>query len=291
MASRIKERLAQLGFDPYVGVEEQTLRGLKENIFEQLRKSEYFIFIDFKRESLGDSIPPIHRGSLFSHQELAVASFLDLDVLALQEKGTKPDDGIFKFLQGNAILFTDRHLLPSVIADKVRERGWDPYWRNELVVEREPGQFRAVQRIVNGSMLKWSRFFHIEVRNRHRSKAATNCYVYLEKIKNLTSSTETLLKTIEFKWAGYVLPNAHIPPGNAREFDAFYIYTDNPTRLEFNVYSDANDYTPLLMGEGRYELTFLVVSDNFPQTRASFRLELNKSLDRTTFVQLPISAT
>jgi hypothetical protein len=83
LADEIGGRLKGLGFDPYVAVGEQSLRGLKENIFGQLNRSEYFLFVDFKREPLGKT--GFHRGSLFSHQELAVASFLEIDVLAFQE--------------------------------------------------------------------------------------------------------------------------------------------------------------------------------------------------------------
>jgi hypothetical protein len=58
-----------LRFDAYIAVEEQTLRGLTENIFARLANSEYFLFDDFKRDRLEGSNE--HRGSLFSHQELA----------------------------------------------------------------------------------------------------------------------------------------------------------------------------------------------------------------------------
>src|ERR1022692_4579924 len=100
-ASAVAGRLQKLGFDPWVAVREQTLRGLKENIFEQLAKSEYYIFVDFKREELANTAPPVCRGSLFSHQaldantappvcrgslfshqELALASYLQIPVLA-----------------------------------------------------------------------------------------------------------------------------------------------------------------------------------------------------------------
>src|SRR5436190_19996924 len=94
VAREIAVRLERLGFDPYIAVAEQTLRGVKENIFEQLRKSEYFLFVDFKREFLVGTEPPVCRGSLFSHQELAIASFLDIDVLAFQENGVKRTDGL-----------------------------------------------------------------------------------------------------------------------------------------------------------------------------------------------------
>jgi len=132
VAREIAARLEKLGFDPYIAVAEQTLRGVKENIFEQLRKSEYFLFVDFKREFLVGTEPQVCRGSLFSHQELAIASFLDIDVLAFQETGVKRTDGLLQFLQANSVTFIDKHTLPNVVADYVQQRGWSPNWKNEL---------------------------------------------------------------------------------------------------------------------------------------------------------------
>jgi len=77
IAKKIADELEHMGFDPYVAVQEQTLRGVKENIF-QLANSEYFIFIDFKREKL----------------------------------------------------------LIDIVAQKVKEKGWEPTWRNEITLSR-----------------------------------------------------------------------------------------------------------------------------------------------------------
>ena len=69
-ADAIAEQLRQLGFDPYVAVQERSLRGLKENIFARLADSEYFLFVDFRREQLQDtsarlgSTPPIAGASV-----------------------------------------------------------------------------------------------------------------------------------------------------------------------------------------------------------------------------------
>jgi hypothetical protein len=301
-AHRVGDRLRELGFDPYVAVEEQTLLGLKENLFPRLRDTEYFIFVDFGREKLVPrgrgkiglvwSRKLERRGSLYSHQELALASYLDLPLLAFQEKGVKKNDGLLQSLQANLIQFTDRHLLPNVIADEVQRRHWDPEWRGELVLEREQGQFtdanRLEQPLGQQAGLIQGRFFHIDVRNRHRDKTAMNCYAYLEKAINLDTSVEIPLRAVEFKWAGLVLPNAHIPPGKARRFDAFWIPHHLPTKLQFNVYSDATDYIPHIEGEGRYEFSYLVLADNFPASRASFILSLNKSLSLTTFENSPV---
>ena len=126
IAHNIAEKLEKMGFEPYIAVEEQTLKGMKENIFQRLSESEYFVFIDFKRERLSKlkngnlEDTSKHRGSLFSHQELAVATFLDIKALSFREKETKEDDGILKFIQANSIEFTDRHLLPDVVPEKTR---------------------------------------------------------------------------------------------------------------------------------------------------------------------------
>src|ERR1700733_11674436 len=143
-AQKIAERLKEIGFDPYIAVEEQTLLGLTENIFPRLRDYEYFVFVDFKREELRSTRragpPKLHRGSLFAHQELAIAAYLKLPVLAFQENGVKTDDGVLRFLQANATPFTDRNLLPNVIADEVQRRKWNPHLRNELILERQDPQ-------------------------------------------------------------------------------------------------------------------------------------------------------
>jgi hypothetical protein len=77
IANQVAGILESKGFDPYIAVQEQSLSGLVENVFHnQLKKSEYFLFIDFRREKLKAGKKPKYRGSLFSHQELAVATFL-----------------------------------------------------------------------------------------------------------------------------------------------------------------------------------------------------------------------
>jgi hypothetical protein len=49
IARAVAEKLRQLGLEPWIASEEQTLDGVKEHIFETLANSEYLIFVDFKR--------------------------------------------------------------------------------------------------------------------------------------------------------------------------------------------------------------------------------------------------
>jgi hypothetical protein len=201
--------------------------------------------------------------------------------MAFQEAGVKKDDGIIAFLQTNAYSFADRSILPDSIVAKVQERGWDPHWRNELILERDPKQHTDPYHL---AFQKQTRYFSIEVRNRHRNKVARNCYVYLEKAIKLEPLREIPLKAVEIKWAAYTLPNANIPPGTVREFDAFFIVHDKPEKLNISsMFTDAPWFIfPQIEGKGLYELQYVVVSDNFPAARGKFKLNLGGSIHLTT---------
>jgi hypothetical protein len=133
IAHRISERLEALGFDTYIAVQRQSLRSLRENIFERLRNTEYFLFIDFAREELvsADGKRGERRGSLFAHQELAIASYLEIDVPAFRENVVWDRDGILGHLQANSIVFTDRSALPDQVVNEVDHR-WKSNWRSVL---------------------------------------------------------------------------------------------------------------------------------------------------------------
>ena len=113
---------------------------------------------------------------------------------------------------------------------------------------------------------------------------ARNCYVYLEKATKLDPRTEIHLKAIELKWEAYTLPNANIPPATVREFDAFFIIHEFPEKLNIsNMWTDAPSYVfPKIEGKGLYELQYVVVSDNFPAARGTFKLNLSSLLQGTT---------
>ncbi len=278
IANRIAARLSDEGYDAYVALEQQNLRGVKENIFPELESSEYLLFIDFRREPLADSEsePPVCRGSLFSHQELAVAAFLDLEVIAFQEERVKRDDGLIGFLQANCIPFSDRHTLPSVVLDTVRTRGWRPDWKRQLKLERDESEFVDAWDL-NREHLR--RFFHVGVRNLDHRRHATNCYAYLESVIHLDTARELPLETIEFKWEGYKAPNATILPGASRNFDAIVAPHKDPAKPQFSLFTDSTRFVPPIAGPGSYRVSFLVISDNFAPTRGNFLLEVAHRLD------------
>jgi hypothetical protein len=78
-------------------------------IFAYLKESEYFVFIDFKRERIKSGKFRLEkkksnkfRGSLFVNQEIAIATFLKLQGIGFLEKGVKRE-GILNYQIYNAI--------------------------------------------------------------------------------------------------------------------------------------------------------------------------------------------
>jgi hypothetical protein len=46
IAIKIADKFQGMGFDPYIAIEEQVLKGFTENILPRLDESEYYLFID-----------------------------------------------------------------------------------------------------------------------------------------------------------------------------------------------------------------------------------------------------
>lgn len=282
VARAIEKVVSDMGFDAYLAVQEQTLRGLKENIFSQLTSSEYFLFVDFPREQFANS--PEHRGSLFSHQELAIASYLDLEVIAFQQRGVKALDGMLGALQVNPILFEDPKQLPKMVWEQIENAGWRADWKNALRIVRDPREFDDA-RIVNQPGQPTARFFHLTIENLNRRKVATNCSAYVEAIKELRTNSPVPFRTAELKWAGYIQPTVAIMPGSYREVDAFFVLHENPQTLHFNCFTDSGYFMRPIQGPGEFLLNYIVISENFPPTKSKVRATIGNSVDDVSLVQ------
>jgi hypothetical protein len=289
VARQILRKLTDMGFDPYGAMEEQSLKGIRENIFSKLEESEYFIFIDFKREKMETGE---HRGSLFSHQELAIATFLDKDALIFQETGIKRYDGIISAIQGNAVIFTDRHLLPNVMADKIRELNWKSNWRDELLAEIDENKSATSDLDAifapTGDVCRW---YLVNIKNMHHRKNAFDCFAYLESIKNISTLHKRLYPPIELKWNVVTVPRVVIPPRYERGFGAFYVPHNTPSTVYFNINTFIVDNDSVcnmfrLEGPGEFEITFVVFSFNFAPVRITCMLEIGSTLNDIKFYKM-----
>ena len=282
IAQEIHDMLSAKGYDPYVAVKEQTLSGLKENIFARLSDSEYLIFIDFAREKLSSTSC---RGSLFSHQELAIASYIQLDAIAFQQEGVELE-GMMKAMQLNAIPFNEPADLPKMVLQEIDKRGWQPNWKNILQIEIANPQYEDARVDFKGQQ-KMARFFHLTVKNRHRIKIATSCTAYMKSIIKLPEKNETTFKAVELKWVGYIMPTVAIMPSSERNLDAFFIIHDEPLTRYFNCFSSSSYYGMPILGYGDLLLNYVVISENFPIASTTVKITIGNSLDSASIAAYP----
>lgn len=284
IVDQIRVMLRRKGFEPWEAARVHSGKALRENIFERLRDSEYFLMVDFRREAIcseppviaGEACPnskPDHRGSLFTHQELAIASYLDLNILAFQEDGVRRLDGLLGHLQVNAIPFFDRADLLSIVERSIEEERWQNNWRNQLILaDVNDSGVRVPKR--SGRM---AIYFHLQVTNRHERAAAQNCYAYLRSVSKAVTNEQVPFEPVELKWRGYTFPNVSIRPGACRVFDAIWFDPADPLRPLFSAHTDWMGCIPDLRGPGSWNLEYEVVSDNVPGAKGSFCLDIDSN--------------
>jgi len=283
IAIKISKLLKKLGYDPYLAVEQSKPKGLKESILKQLEDSEYYIFVDFKRErcvAKNGKDSEFFRGSLFTHQELAIASYLEIEMLSFREEGVKLDDGIAGILHLKRNIFIDESDLLRKIENEVRSK-WKPNWKNALKLYFDPKAYEDVN-IITPTGLQ-TRFYHIQVKNLHKKKIARNCIAYISSMKNMQNGKQIKFLSSELKWAGYSNPNVNILPQKIRELDAFYVLHQFPTVLNFNSFATSGLYMQPIHGPGRYELEYFVVSDNMPTITQKFHVLVRKTIKGIEF--------
>ncbi len=276
-ANAVTSCLEALGFDTYVAIEQKSLRGLRDNIFEELEAADYFLFIDFRREELGGEEPGIFRGSLFCHQEFALAAFLDLPVIALHERGVEKRPGIEGIVQANSVPFSteDRMHLPALVEKAVRQEQWEPHSRRRLdLTDRPPAGVDAL----TAPAERVARFFGVPVWNRHVRRLAVNCYAYLHTIVNMATGQIDSPKTVELMWSGYTQPNAAIAAGASRLFDGFLVFHDEPNVAVVPAHTRSGYYISRIQGPGHFRLTYTVRAENFPMARGTFDVHLGEQL-------------
>ncbi len=252
IALKIKDELKS-DYDPYIAIEEQTTKGLLNNIFSQIKNSEYFLFIDFKRHS---SCPG---RSIYANQELAIAGFVDIDIIAFQEKGLTPEGMQKAAMQLNPKRFdlTDEEKFVQTVCDEVKSK-WSSNWKNKLEITDI-----EIDDNVPKITRRFTKYYQLKVCNLHQNKDATNCFGYIDSIYDLDNKSEIKTRLVEIKWEGTIIPNIKILHQNHRRLDAFYYFKDDPFTICFSSFNDSPFNLQPISSTKNYKITFSITSDNF----------------------------
>ena len=266
-------------FETYFAERVHSSDALTENIFKFLRQSEYFVFIDFKRENINKDE---FRGSLFANQELAIATFLRLPGLCFCEKGVKRE-GILEYHIYRPFPFEDGTEIIKIL-EKETEK-WDINSVNELKIIYNPGSISKNFTLNNHPQRHSSDWYHLEIKNRNKSRDAFSCLGYVTKIKNLNNNEEYEIPTIELIWSGIDEIMVNIMGGTQRELDAFYIiHGENQIRFHQRRLATTNPrYRLPVLPKGKYLIEYSIISSNFEKVSQNYILDFGGSKDEIIF--------
>ncbi len=267
------------GFETYFAEKVHSSEGLTENIFRFLRQSEYFVFIDFKRDKITEKD---WRGSLFVNQELAIATFLNIDGIGFLEEGIKRE-GILEYQIYNPKFFKDG----SEIINQLKEltKKWDNNSVNELEILYDSSLTSRNIPISNHPDKPFSDWYHLEILNRNKMKHAFSCMGYVTQIQDLTSSKKYHAATNEIIWSGIGDISANIMGGTVRSLDAFCIihkqgeivFHQRPLGTTVSRYRLPN------LPKGKYLIEFTIISLNFEKVSKMFLLDFQEGYEKLEF--------
>lgn len=264
----VKSYFETRGFEAYYAETVRSPEALTEHIFKFLASSEYFVFIDFKRDEVQDNN---YRGSLFVNQEIAISTFLKIQGLGFFEKGIKRE-GILDFQIYNAFSFEDGTQIIAILREETKN--WDTTSTNELLLNYET-QYDTKNVLIDTDKNISADWWHIEIINRNKRKHAFSCLGYVTGINNIDSGSLFKVPSIELMWSRLPDYSVNILADSQRELDAFFIlHNDNLIRFHVRptTSTDPRYFLPTL-DNGNYMIEYSVVSSNFDIATRNFLIK------------------
>lgn len=258
------------GYSAYVVINVQRLEDINDAIVKELVSADYFIFIDFRREKIKWCK---YRGSLFSHQELALAYYLGFEnTILLIENGVLVE-GFLQYIQSNPRVFKRRDQILNLIEEDVRVRNWSPMYSRHLTVE---GIEKLPMTISYGDYTgsyNSATVFECRIRNNRNYTTAMYSSAVLRKINGLSSPDTSYLK-----WAGLWEVVGYyqiIFPQSEGRLCLLQIDNNNPLHVFLQSARDVVPRVPIISGPvGRYRLSYEVFAVGFPMLEFEVDLDL-----------------
>jgi hypothetical protein len=259
VAADVARWFTERGFRPYVALEAQSILDVNSGIIGELRRADYYLFIDFRRELISAAEPHEYRGSLFSHQELAIAYAMGFEhCLFFRQSGVKLE-GMCQFMASNATPFSDYSEVPGLVAAAVEQRAWSPEYSRNLVAGRLHYPDQHLQhRGLRGRAL------HMDIENR-RPDIAANAVARLAKLRaagdadwRISPNRSHLKATGQPGFVQTIWPQSH------GAFDLLFVdMREERCRVCLNNALDIDPPRPLLEAPGDHLLRYEVFAQGF----------------------------
>ena len=266
VATEIADWFASNGFRPYLALEAQSVQDINSGIIRELRRGDYYVFIDFKREALAE--PSEFRGSLFSHQELAIAYATDFEhALFFRESGVALE-GFAAFMASNATVFNERATVPALVAEAVYRRGWSPHYSRNLIV----GELRLTTELIQYRDLQ-GRFLYADICNRRVDVGATGVVARLASLSIAGGAVQTSPNRSHLKVTGqHMAFEQTIWPSSHGAFDLLCVNAHRGSCVYLNNALDVLPTPALFDAVGEHRLHFEVLGHGFDRISFTVRL-------------------
>jgi len=288
IASSIKDFLLSQGFNPYVAIESQSIQDININIINQLKTSDYYVFIDFAREEISTgSSNNIRRGSLFSHQELALAYFLGYEYVVFLKDNNVKLEGFSKYLMSNARIFINNSEVVSLFKEELAKRDWAPNYSRHITTT-------CLRIGENGNPINYHDqagnyvefVYHLIVTNNRIDTAAFDSVARLKKIQIINGKSYLPADRSFLKWAGKSLSySATILPKDFATIDLLAIDYQNPSIVRLHSEEDYRPRRSIIDSVGDYILYYQIFAKDFPSVDFCVKATITGSM-KTTKIEL-----
>jgi hypothetical protein len=238
---------------PYLAFRIQSLGDIMA-ITNELRSSDYYLLLDFKRRQKEPEDLPC---SLFTHQELALAHHLGFreQIIALQQKGA-PVEGFLRYVQSNPTAFTTTSDLLKKFNILIEEKGWNANYSRNLVVAglTKSDPFPYEDHTGGSKNIAWT----AKIENRRPDVAAVEVVCILSTINGDPCRDRAYLK-----WADQ---STYVPTILPRDFGQVVLFAIRPDKpgLFLQSLRDHRPREPVIRDNGDYDLAFKVFAREFP---------------------------
>jgi hypothetical protein len=280
VAKQIGRMLRALGFDYFIAKDVQSIPEINSGIIRELRDSDCFLFVNFCREKLANGK---FRGSLFSHQEFAIAYALNFEdkILVVNQKDAERE-GLLKYFGCNSEEFSDYSQCVAFVRRAVKRTNWSPDYSRRLQAGRtHVSRGMSYSNPDTEINLKKGDMWRLDIHNHRPDIAARETTARLISYKRIGSrvSTQSAIQS-PLKASGVPQFSHVIFPRSHESFDLLFIGESIYHSEEKHVYlNSALDLIPtpsLPITRGTWELTYEFHAIEFPVLRVVIKLRWPK---------------
>lgn len=251
VAAGISKWLRSEGFDPYVAIETQSILDLNSGIIGELKKADFYLFVNFRRDNIVSGNSTFFRGSMFTNQELGIAYAMGFEkCLFINQNGVKRE-GIFQYMVSNTPEFDQLGEVLQIVQTAMVTANWQPSYSRNLIYQNLHwgGPVSYTERTVTRNV----RVLHIHILNNRPDQGASNA---VARLKSLTDNGVTSIAPdrSHLKCSGAPGYSNIIWPNDYVAFDLLSIDLNNQSNIFLHSALDVNPRVPLIHKSGKYIL-------------------------------------